>query len=100
MFSLLRLSCVYFKRFTLRDDGEDRFNGICMLLERFSNDCRKPKPKQLFRAMTTGTNSTMNQSQFLLIICNSLKAREKPRVHGAIGFGLTSHWLKNWRESF
>ena len=40
----------------------------------------------------------MNQSQFLAITCNSLEAREKSRVHGAIGFD--SHWLKNWRESF
>ena len=47
----------------------------------------KPKPKQLFRPITTGTNSTMSQSQFLAIICNSLKAREKSRVRGAIGFG-------------
>ena len=29
---------------------------------------------------------------------NSLKARERSRVQGAIGFA--SHWLKNWRESF
>ena len=40
----------------------------------------------------------MNQSQFLAIVCNSLKAREKSRVRGAIGFGFgfgfTSHWLK------
>ena len=42
----------------------------------------------------------MNQSQFLAIICNSLEAREKSRVHGAIDFGFASHWLKNWRESF
>ena len=42
----------------------------------------------------------MNQSQFLEIIWNFLKAREKSRVHGAIGFGFASHWLKNWRESF
>ena len=42
----------------------------------------------------------MNQSQFLAITCNSLKAREKSRVHGAIGFGFASHWLKNWRQSF
>ena len=42
----------------------------------------------------------MNQSQFVAIICNSLKAREKSRVHGAIGFGFDSHWLKNWRDSF
>jgi len=42
----------------------------------------------------------MDQSQFLAITCNSLEAREKPRVHGAIGFGFASHWLKNWRDSF
>ena len=60
----------------------------------------KPKPKQLLRPITTGGNRAMNQSQFLAIICNSLKAREESRVHGAIGFGLASHWLKNWRKSF
>ena len=42
----------------------------------------------------------MNPSQFLAITCNSLEAREKSRVHGAIGFCFDSHWLKNWRESF
>ena len=42
----------------------------------------------------------MNQSQFSAITCNSLEAREKSRVHGAIGFCFDSHWLKNWRESF
>ena len=42
----------------------------------------------------------MNQSQFLAITCNSLEAREKSRVHGVIGFGFDSHWLKNWRESY
>ena len=60
----------------------------------------KPKPKQLLRPITTGAGSAMNQSQFLAITCNSLKAREKSRVRGAIGFGFASHWLKNWRESF
>ena len=42
----------------------------------------------------------MNQSQFLVITCNSLKAGEKSRVHGAISFGFDSRWLKNWRDSF
>ena len=56
----------------------------------------KPKPKQLLRPIT----AWMNQSQFLAITCNSLEAREKSRVHGAIGFCFDSHWLKNWRESF
>ena len=60
----------------------------------------KPKPRQLLRPITTGANSAINQSQFLAITCNSLKAQEKSRVHGAIGFGFASHWLKNWRESF
>ena len=60
----------------------------------------KPKPKQVLRPIRTGTNSAMNQSQFLAITCNSLEAREKSRVHGAIGFGFASHWLKNGRDSF
>ena len=60
----------------------------------------KPKPNQLLRPITTGTNSSMNQSQFLAITCNSPEAREKSSVHCAIGFGFASHWLKNWRESF
>ena len=59
----------------------------------------KPKPEQLLRPITTGAGSAMNQSQLLAIICNLLKAREKSRLHGAIGFGFASHWLKNWRES-
>ena len=60
----------------------------------------KPKPKQLLRPITKGADSAMNQLQFLAITCNSLKAREKSRVHGAIGLGFASHWLKNWQESF
>ena len=55
----------------------------------------KPKPKQLLRPITTGAGSAMNQSQFLAITCNSLEAQEKSCVHGAIGFGFASHWLKN-----
>ena len=60
------------------------------------------KPKQLLRPITTGADIAMNQSKFLGITRNSFKAREKSRVHGAIGFGFgfASHWLKNWRESF
>ena len=60
----------------------------------------KPKPKQLLRPITTGADSTMNQSQFLAITCNSLEAREKSRLRGANGLGFDSHWLENVRESF
>ena len=60
----------------------------------------KPKPKQLLWPITAETDSAMNQSEFLAITCNSLKAREKWRVHGAIGFGFVSHWLKIRHESF
>ena len=38
-----------------------------------------------------GADSPMNQSQFLAITCNSLVARVKLRVHGAVGFGFDSH---------
>ena len=60
----------------------------------------KPKSNQLLRPIIKGANSAMNQSQVLAITCNSLEAREKSRVHGAIGYGFASHWLKNCRESF
>ena len=60
----------------------------------------KPKPQQLLRPITTGANSSMNQSEFLAIICNSLVARAKSRVQGTSGFGFAFHWLKNWREPF
>ena len=58
------------------------------------------KPKQLLRPITTGADSAMNQSQFPAITCNSLRAREKSSVRGAISFGFASHWLENWREPF
>ena len=58
----------------------------------------KPKPKQLLRPITTRAGSAINQSQFLAITWNSLEAREKSQVHGAIGFA--SHWFKYWRDSF
>ena len=63
----------------------------------FQMTVEKPKPKQLLRPITTGVDTAMNQSQFLAITCNSLVAREKSRVHGAVDFGYDSHWLKNWR---
>ena len=56
----------------------------------------KPKPKQLLQPIITGAGSAMNESQFA-ITCNSLEAREKSHVYGAIRFGFSfdSHWLKN-----
>ena len=41
----------------------------------------------------------MNQSQFLAITCNLLNVQEESCIHGAIGFGFASHWVKNWCES-
>ena len=64
------------------------------LVERFSN------VEKVLRPNITGRNSATNQSAFLEVTCNLLKAREKSRVQGAIGFGLSSDWLKNWRETF
>ena len=60
----------------------------------------EPNPKQLLRPITTRADTAENQSQFLAITCNSLKAREKSRVHGANGFDFAYRWWKNWRESF
>lgn len=53
-----------------------------------------PKPKLLLRPITTGANSATTQSELLATTCNLLKAREKNRVQGVIGFGDASNWLK------
>ena len=42
----------------------------------------------------------INQSEFLAITCNLLKAHEKSYVQGAIGLGFASHWLNNWCKIF
>ena len=53
---------------------------------------------QLLRPITTGTNCAMNQSEFLEITSNLLKAQEKLLVQSTIiGYGFTSNsnWLKS-----
>ena len=47
----------------------------------------KPKPKQLLRPITAGADSAMNQSQFVAIICNSLKLAQTRLVLVLILFG-------------
>ena len=42
----------------------------------------------------------MNQSEFLAITWYLLKAREKSRGQGAIGFSFAFQWLKDWLDSF
>ena len=83
-----------------RLQGGIGFRFASHFLSGFQRTVEKPKPKQLLRPITTEANSAMNQSQFLAISCYSIEAREKSRVHGAIGFGFDFHWLKNWYESF
>jgi len=56
------------------------------------------KPK-LWR-ITKGAINAMNQSEYLTITWNLLKAQEKSRVQGSIGFGFAYNWLKNLRKTF
>ena len=52
------------------------------------------------KSITTVENSAMNQSEILVITRNFLKAWEKSRVQGAIGFGFASHWLEKTGARF
>ena len=67
------------------------------ILERFSNDCRKTKIKAI---TPTNHNRSRQRDEPITITCNSLKAREKSRVHGANSFDFASRWWKTWRKSF
>ena len=57
----------------------------------------QPITKKVLRPITTRANSATNQSQFLAITCNLLKARERSPVKSAVGFGFAPEWPKNWR---
>ena len=50
--------------------------------------------------MTPTNHNRDTQSDEPIKDCNLLKAREKSRVQGTIGFGFGFHWLKNEREIF
>ena len=54
----------------------------------------------LLRPITTGANSTVNQSEFIAVTRNLHKTRKKSHVQGGIGFDFASQWLKNWRGIF
>ena len=42
----------------------------------------------------------MSQSEIKADTCNWRQAREKTCDRGTIGFGLTSYWLRKWREFY
>ena len=68
------------------------------IIEWFSNDCRKTKTKAI---TPTNYDRGKQRDEPITIPSNYLaQSQEKSRVHGAIGFGFASHWLKNWREPF
>lgn len=59
------------------------------------------KNDELLRPITTGESNAMNQSKFReFTTINLFKAREKSPAQGEVGFGLTPHRLKKWREIF
>ena len=47
----------------------------------------------------TDNNNSHNHLRAIFKSLSKKQNREKSRVHGVIGFGFASHWLKNWRES-
>ena len=58
----------------------------------------KPIPKELIWPITIGASKLMNQSEFLEINCNLLKARQKSHVQSTIGFGFATRRFRKWRE--
>ena len=60
----------------------------------------KPIPTKILRPIIRGVDVVVNQSEFLAITRNLLKARRKFRVKGVIGFSFVCHCLKNWRDIY
>ena len=80
-------------------DKDDTYTCFCSVA-RFLNDCRKTKTKAITPTNHNKDKQLLEPIRIPTITCNSPEAREKSRVHGALGFGFASHWLKNWHESF
>ena len=79
---------------------EDGCKSDLLVLERFSDDCRKTKTKAI-----TPTNHNRNKQlhEPITIPSNHLKlARSAGKITRTWCdcFGFASHWLKNWRDSF
>ena len=70
------------------------------LLSGFHLSVAKPKPKQLHWPITTNVNNAMTQWELGASTRNRRQARENACDQVAIGIGLTSDWLRRWREFF
>ena len=78
-----RAEFVFCPRFST--DESSRFLLSTFCLERFSIECRK-------------TQYAVNHSELEANTCKRRQARENACEQGAIGIGLTSYWMRNWRE--
>ena len=58
--------------------------------EWFSNDCRKSKAKESTQTNHTRSKQRKEPIRIRTITCNLLKAQDKSRPQGAIGFRLAS----------
>ena len=58
----------------------------------------KPKGKLLFWPITTDVSNTTSQSGFEANARNWRQGRENANNQNAIGFGLASHWLREWHK--
>ena len=72
----------------------NRFLWWFIVIKRFSIECRKTRP------ITVDTDNPVNQSETKANACKRHQARENACEQVTISFGLTSDWLKKWREIF
>ena len=69
-------------------------------LERFSNECHKTKAKVITLTNHNRSKKQMNQSEIEANTSNWRQAQQNACEQVTIGFGLTSDWLRKWREPF
>ena len=67
-------------------------------IEQFLNKCRKTKTKEM--TLTNHNRNKMNQSKIEANTSSKRQARQNACEQFTIGFGLSSDWLRKWRELF
>ena len=92
--------------------GGERGGGTCckymkfipvllnLVVERFSNECRKTKTKVIILANHKDIDNPVNQSKLEANTCSRCKARENEHERVMIGFAFTSDWSRKKLEFF
>ena len=74
--------------------------GVCLALERFSNECRKTKTKVITNQSRQEQKTKWTNQKLKQIQLSSVKHGKTRASKSQLFFFFTSDWIRKWRELF